>query len=279
MSFPTEQEAFRAYASASPNNAIFLVDTYDTLQGVRHAIQEGHRLRAAGHELAGIRLDSGDLAWLSIEARRMLDQAGFPKAEIVATNDLDEHIITSLKLQGAAIDVWGVGTKLVTAYDQPALGGVYKLSAVRGPDGAWRHKVKLSQQAAKISTPGVQQVRRFRHEGLFQGDMIFDLDGPADPGRVIADPADPLRRKQIPADAESEDLLVPVFRGGEVVYDLPALSAIRKRARLQLDHLHPGHKRFLNPHEYPVGLAQSLDELRRKLILDAREQTRSEAAE
>ena len=131
MCFDDELEAFRAYARAMPNNCVFLVDTYDTLDGVRHAIEVGREMRRQGHEMIGIRLDSGDLAWLSIEARRMLDEAGFPKATIVASNDLDEQIIASLKDQGATIGVWGVGTRLVTAYDQPALGGVYKLAAVR----------------------------------------------------------------------------------------------------------------------------------------------------
>lgn len=196
--------------------AVFVVDTYHTLHGVQRAIKMGRWLRERGHELAGVRLDSGDLAWLSIEARRMLDAAGFPKAAIVASNDLDEQISASLKAQGAAINVWGVGTKLVTAYDQPALGGVYKLSAVRGKDGAWQHKMKLSEQVEKVSNPGVQQVRRFRRDGSFPGDMIYDLDGTANQRRVIIDPLDHTRRKHIPADAETEDLLVPIFRGGGV---------------------------------------------------------------
>jgi nicotinate phosphoribosyltransferase len=277
MSFDTEEEAFQAYARALPNNTIFLVDTYDTITGVRRAIEMGHQLRERGHKLGGVRLDSGDLAWLSIEARRMLDKAGFPDAVIVASNDLDEQIITSLKSQGARIDVWGVGTKLVTAYDQPALGGVYKLSAVRGPDGAWQHKVKLSEQAAKVSTPGLQQVRRFRRHGEFLGDMIYDLSnparpGPEAPGRVIVDPFDPTRQKRISDDAEYEDLLVPIFRKGKLVYEEPPLPATRNRTLAQLGGFHEGHKRFLNPHEYPVGLTPELHELRVKLVLAARSQ-------
>ena len=130
MCFDSEVEAFAAYAEAMPNNCIFLVDTYDSLAGIRNAVAIGKRLRETGHEMIGIRLDSGDLAYLSIEARKILDENEFPTAVIVASNDLDEHIITSLKRQGAKIMVWGVGTKLVTGYDQPALGGVYKLSAI-----------------------------------------------------------------------------------------------------------------------------------------------------
>ena len=160
MSFDNELESFERYAEAMPNNCVFLVDTYDTLEGVRHAVTVGKQLRERGHELVGIRLDSGDLAYLSIEARRILDEGGFPNAVIVASNDLDEHLIENLRHQGAQIVVWGVGTKLATAYDQPALGGVYKLGALQLPDGTWEGKLKLSEQAAKTSLPGILQVRR-----------------------------------------------------------------------------------------------------------------------
>src|SRR5688572_29036188 len=161
MSFDSELEAFRAYADAMPNNCVFLVDTYNTLEGVRRAVQVGREMRERGaHEMVGIRLDSGDLAYLSIEARKILDAGGFPKAQILASNDLDEQIITSLKEQGATIAIWGVGTKLVTAYDQPALGGVYKLSALRGADDAWKYKLKLSEQTAKVSNPGDRKSTR-----------------------------------------------------------------------------------------------------------------------
>src|SRR5207253_3112370 len=143
--------------------------------------------RRRGHELAGIRLDSGDLAYLSIEAREILDAGGFPDAVIVGSNDLDETIIASLKEQGATINVWGVGTKLVTAYDQPALGGVYKLSAIRDGDGKWRHKVKLSEQAVKVTNPGILQVRRFRSATEFIGDGIYDVSAPLPDHFTIVD--------------------------------------------------------------------------------------------
>ena len=275
MAFDTEESAFRAYAEAMPNNAVFLVDTYDTLQGVAHAIDVGRRLRERGHELAGVRLDSGDLAYLSIETRRLLDAAGFPETDILATNDLDEQTIASLKQQGARINVWGVGTRLVTAYDQPALGGVYKLSAVLEKGAPWQHRIKLSEQVAKVSTPGVQQVRRFTAHGEFLGDMIYDLDSASPPGCAIVDRLDPTRRKLIPDDAEFEDLLVPVFRDGRLVYSEPALAGVRERTQVQLGGLHPGHKRFLNPHEYPVGLSPALHELRMQLITAARERKRA----
>jgi nicotinate phosphoribosyltransferase len=253
-----------------PNNTVFLVDTYDTLTGVKRAIDAGQWLRQRGHKLGGIRLDSGDLAWLSIEARRLLDEAGFSDASIVASNDLDEQTIFSLKQQGARIGIWGVGTKLVTAYDQPALGGVYKLSAIRRAGEAWKHRIKLSEQIAKISTPGIQQVRRFQRDGLFIGDMIFNVDGPAEQERIIVDRTDPTRRKFIPPDASMDDLLCPIFRAGKLVYEMPPLDALRERAATQLASLHETHKRFLKPHEYPVGLSPSLHELRTGLILEAR---------
>src|SRR5690554_5815077 len=141
MSFDQELEAFRAYAESFPDNCFLLVDTYDTLNGVKNAIQVGKELRERGKELGGVRIDSGDLAYFSNAARKILDEAGFPKAKIIASNDLDEHILTSLKLQEASIDIWGIGTKLVTAYDQPALGAVYKLSAMKNKEGEWEPKI------------------------------------------------------------------------------------------------------------------------------------------
>jgi nicotinate phosphoribosyltransferase len=270
MSFDSELEAFEAYAHAIPNNCIFLVDTYDSLQGVRNAVQVGKRLRAEGHELGGIRLDSGDLAYLSIEARKILDAAGFPQAAIVASNDLDEHLITSLKEQGAKINVWGVGTKLITAYDQPALGGVYKLSAVRASGGPWEHKVKLSEQTAKLTNPGILQVRRFLSETEFAGDAIYDITSPKPETFTIVDPLDPTRRKHFAPGAVAEDLLVPVFRAGKIVYESPTLPEIQARSKSQLARLNPGIKRFTNPHQYPAGLELGLHDLKTKLVLRAR---------
>jgi nicotinate phosphoribosyltransferase len=270
MSFEDEPEAFAAYAKALPNNCIFLVDTYGTLQGVRNAIDAGKRLRKLGHELVGIRLDSGDLAYLSIQARKLLDAAGFKKAVIVGSNDLNEHLITSLKQQGAKINVWGVGTMLVTAYDQPALGGVYKLSAIRKSDGTWQHTIKLSDQAVKVTNPGILQVRRFRKGDEFIGDAIYDELQALPQKTAIVDPADATRQKHFPPGTKYEDLLVPILRRGKLVYDLPALKEIRARAQQQLAMLHPGIKRLENPHQYPAGLELSLHELKTELILRAK---------
>lgn len=270
MCFDDELTAFKEYAKAMPNNCVFLVDTYDTLQGVRHAIEVGRWLHSEGHKLLGIRLDSGDLAYLSIEARRLLDEAGFHETAIVASNDLDENIIASLNAQGACIGVWGVGTKLITAYDQPALGGVYKLAAIRNPGEDWRYTIKLSEQAAKISTPGIQQVRRFHQDGYYIADTIYDTSADSAPDHVVVDPLDPTRRKIIAKETSYEDLLVPVFRAGKCVYDIPSRLEIKKYVKDQLDKFHPTTRRLLNPHEYPVGLEPALHKLRTELILKAR---------
>ncbi len=270
MSYDDELEAFEDYARAMPNNCVFLVDTYNTLEGVRKAIRVGQWLRAEGHEMAGIRLDSGDLAYLSIEARKLLDEAGFQKATIVASNDLDEHLIASLKAQGATIAVWGVGTRLATAYDQPALGGVYKLGAVKSDEGHWQPKVKASEQAAKTSTPGILQVRRYCDADGAVADMIYSelLGIPSSP--VIVDPLDPTRQRRTTASETFEDLLVPVARGGQLVYQSPSLDAVRDRARRQLAAFHATILRQENPHRYPAGLEKGLYELKTKMVLRER---------
>lgn len=270
MSFDGERAAFDAYVDAAPNNCVLLVDTYDSLQGVRHAIAAGQRLRARGGKLLGIRLDSGDLAWLSIEARRMLDAAGFADTAIVASNDLDEHVIESLVAQGAAISSWGVGTKLVTAYDEPALGGVYKLSMIGPEAGPLTPRIKLSEQTAKISNPGVQQVRRFTRHGRLVADVIYDeLQGCSQPCTLV-DPADPTRRRVLSAELESADLLVPAIVAGVRVGAAPSLQVIAQRARQEQAALDPAVRRLLNPHEYPVGLSAQLHEQRLRLIVGAR---------
>ena len=270
MSFDSELESFLAYAKAMPNNCIFLVDTYDTLEGVKNAVEAGKWLRQQGHRLAGIRLDSGDLAYLSIEARKILDQSGFSDAAILGSNDLDERIIDSLKEQGARINVWGVGTKLVTGYDQPALGGVYKLSAIRGKDGAWKYKLKLSEQSAKVSNPGIQQVRRYFSEEGNIADAIYDIHSDLSNGCTIVDPFDMTRRKTISKETQFSDLLIPIFRGGKCIYNSPALPEIREFAKNNLAPFHFGIKRMLNPHRYPVGLEKSLFDLKTELILKHR---------
>jgi len=270
MAFDSEEEAFEAWARAQPNNSVFLVDTYDTLEGVRRAAAAARRLRERGQRAIGIRLDSGDLAYLSIAARAILDEASLSEVKIVASNELDEHLIASLKEQGARIDVWGVGTRLVTGGDQAALGGVYKLGAVREAGGPWRTRVKVSEQAVKTSNPGVQQVRRFSGPDGFAADVIYDEERGLGEAPTLVDPLDPTHRKRVPAGSGFEDLLVPVVRGGRVVYQPPSLPATQARAKEQVARLHPGIRRFVNPHQYPVGLALELYELKTRLVLEAR---------
>lgn len=270
MAFTGELEAFKAYVSAMPNNVVLLVDTYSTLKGVRNAVEAARWLRQNDYGFMGIRLDSGDLAYLSIEARKILDENGFPDAKIVASSDLDETLIESLKHQNARIDVWGVGTRLATAYDQPALDGVYKISAIRDPGGRWEYKLKLSEQLAKISIPGIQQVRRYLSKGEYMADVIYDESIDLSKGCAMVDPMDMTRQRTIPEETEFRDLLVPVFRGGKRVYDPPAASQVRAKVKRELARLHPGIKRFVNPHRYPVGLERSLFDLKTELTRKAR---------
>ena len=269
-----ELEAFRAYAEALPGNCTFLVDTYDTLDGVRHAIEVGRELRAKGYKLAGIRLDSGDLAYLSIQARALLDAGGFPDARIVASNDLDETTIASLLEQGARIDVFGVGTKLVTAYDQPALGGVYKLGAVRDASGTWREAIKLSEQPIKISNPGNLQVRRLRKQGELVADVLYDsehgLSTSASGAPTLYDIEDPLRPPVTPEFDQADDLLRTVLVGGERVGAPDTLEAARGRCTADLAALSARSKRFLNPQPHPVGLDAHVHARKLALIADAR---------
>lgn len=286
MSHDSELVAFDEYAQALPNNCVFLVDTYDTLQGVRRAIEVGRRLQTRGHRMVGIRLDSGDLAWLSVQARRLLDQAGFTDAVIVASNDLDERLIQSLKHQDAQITVWGVGTKLVTGHDQPALGGVYKLSAIEDDqrashdlDGdmsgtdrtAWRPVMKLSEQPIKNSIPGKLQVRRYyRDDGTALADVIYnELAVPQEPWTAL-DPEDPTRPITGRRHRSFRDLLVPMLRMGKKSADLPSLIDIQRHATSELATFHAGIRRFDHPHRYPVGLEQGLHELRQRLMLEGR---------
>ncbi len=268
MSFDDEPAAFDAWARASPNNCVFLVDTYDSSGGIENAIRAARELRRRGHEMVGIRLDSGDFLELSRQARRMLDKAGFPEASVVGSNDLDEHRIVRLKAAGAAIDVWGVGTRLATAHGQSALGGVYKLTAIRDPSGGWRHVLKLSEDRIKVSNPGVQQVRRFSGESGFLGDVIWDqLSGLSEPCVRVDGNG---RETEMPAGAEVEDLLVPVVRGGSAVYATPEIDAIRARALSQLELLDPAVCRLDEPAVYPVGLDLRLHRLKERLISEAR---------
>ncbi|NLE40159.1 MAG: nicotinate phosphoribosyltransferase, partial [Pirellulaceae bacterium] len=284
MAFESELDAFKAFARAAPNNCIFLVDTYDSLAGTRHAVEAAAELAGSDNRLLGIRLDSGDLVRLSIEARRILNASGHQRATIVGSGDLDERAIEQLDAQGASIDVFGVGTRLVTAQDDPALTVVYKLSAMRGDDGRWEPRVKLSEEAAKSTVPGVLQVRRFSREWQFMADAVYDEQiGIECPSRVV-DPADPSRSKNMLAHWVGEDLLVPVFDGGEPVGPRRSIEAARERCRCQLERLHPVVKRLTDPQPYAVGIEERLHALRMSLATtrmrrggDATEETPGQA--
>jgi nicotinate phosphoribosyltransferase len=272
MFFESEIEAFTAYARAMPNNCVFLVDTYNSLEGVRHAIDVAQHLRKNGHEMVGVRLDSGDRVALSIETRRMLDKAGFTNAKIVCSGDLDEHIIAEMKRCGAKINMWGVGTKLTTGQPDAALGGIYKLGAVRRPGGQWQYRIKVSDERAKTSCPGLLQVRRFHQpDGRFVADAIYEIDHAMSEPCVIVE-LETEKKRQIPANTNYSDLLTPIFRKGSLVYQASELSGSRERARQQLSRLPPEVARLDNPRAYPIGLEKSLHELRSALIARAREQ-------
>lgn len=273
MLFDDEKESFQTFAECLPDNCVFLVDTYDTIEGVKKAIEVGEWLRSKGKKMLGIRLDSGDLAYLSIKSREMLDAAGFKDAIIVASNELDETIISELKRQGAKISVWGVGTNLVTGNDQPALDGVYKMSAVRDPEGPWKYRIKLSEQMVKVSNPGILQIRRYRTSKEFVADAIYDIHSDVSQECCIVDPLDPTIQKVLKKGMSYEDLLVPIFRDGIRVYELPSLDSIRNRTMQQLNHFHVGIKRFLNPHQYVVGMEKSLYDIKVQLIRNIRSKT------
>ncbi len=259
LSFDEELTSFYEYAKAMPGNCIFLVDTFDTIEGVKKAIEVGHWLRKQGHEMIGVRLDSGDLVALSKQARILLDEAGFPKATIVGSDSLDEYKIQQLKKEGCKISVWGIGTNLVTAKDQSALGGVYKLAALENELGAWDYKIKLSENPIKISNPGILSVRRFfDQKGIPIGDQIYDPD--------IGDEFSthfPGRENHLSFDDfhTQEELLKPIFSKGKRIYPPLPLSQIRKHSLEQQDLFSSFFKK-----NYPVGLETGLFQLKDSLI-------------
>ena len=273
MSFEDELTAFRAYADVFPDNCLLLVDTYDTLgSGVPNAITVLKELRARGKEPVGIRLDSGDLAFLSRQARVMLDDAGFPNAKIFASGDLDEEVIWDLKAQGAAIDVWGVGTRMITSMDNPALGGVYKLAAEE-VDGKFVPRIKISENPAKITNPGVKQLYRFydRRSGKALADLLAldEEDFSSGEPLEIFDPENTWKRMTL-CDYRMRQLLVPVFENGELVYDSPALSEIAAYAKQEMETFWDEYKRLNRPHRYKVDLSQKLYDLKLQLLANRR---------
>src|SRR5438552_8624904 len=275
MFFENEKDAFETFARAIPNNCVFLVDTYNSIDGVRHAIDVARQLRKNGHEMIGVRLDSGDRVTLSIEARHMLDDAGFTNVKIVCSGDLDEDEIAGMKQRGAKIDLWGVGTKLTTGWPDAALGGIYKLGAVRRAGTQWQYRIKLSNEPAKTSCPGSLQVRRFHQpDSRFIADAIYEIDhGVREPCEIVD--IETKKETNIPVKTGYSDLLVPIFRRGELVYEAPNIEASREHARRQLSCAPPEILRLHNPAPYKIGLERSLHELRSELIARAKKQCSS----
>lgn len=272
MSFPSEIDAFRAYARVFPDACLLLVDTYDTLKsGVPNAIKVFDELRAAGHEPMGIRLDSGDLAYLSKEARKMLDEAGYPNVKICASSDLDEQIIRDLIQQGACINIWGVGTKLITSENCPALGGVYKLAA-REENGKLVPKIKISDNIWKVTNPGYKKIVRIYSNTTNKAlaDLIMLEEETIDETKplTIFHPSEPWKKKTL-YDFHTRELLIPVFKDGKQVYSSPSVLDIREFSRKELDSFWNEYKRPIKPHIYKVDLSDKLYELKKQLMREA----------
>ena len=274
MSFPDEYTAFKTYADMYPSACILLVDTYDTLKsGVPNAIRVFTEMRKAGIPLSfyGIRLDSGDLAYLSKKARKMLDDAGFPDAVISASNDLDEFLIQSLKEQGAAITSWGVGTHLITSKDCPSFGGVYKLAAIMGADGRFIPKIKLSENSEKVTNPGNKTIYRVyeKETGKVKADLIclveetFDENEPL----LLFDPNEPWKKTKLPGGSYTlRELMVPVFQDGKCCYTSPKVMDIRAYCQQEQNTLWDETRRLVNPHKVYVDLSSKLYDIKIELL-------------
>ncbi len=267
MSFDTELEAFEKYAEIYPDNCLLLVDTYDTLKsGVPNAIKVFDKLKAQGHKPVGIRLDSGDLAYLSRKARVMLDEAGHEDCLIFATNDLDEDILLALNSQDAKIDVYGIGTKLITSYNNASLGGVYKLCALE-EDGNLVPKIKVSNSHEKTTNPGVKKIVRIFKDGMAQADLICLEDETFDASKplTIFHPEQTWKKTTF-TDYELKELMVPIFKDGKLAYEMPTLKEICDREDKSIASFFPEYRRVVNTQEYKVDLSQKLWDLKHKLL-------------
>ncbi len=274
MSFKDEYTAFKTYAELYPNNCTLLVDTYDTLKsGIPNAIRVFQEAKDEGRAFKkfGIRLDSGDLSYLSKKARKMLDDAGFPEASICASNDLDEYLIHDLKIQGAKINIWGVGTNLITSKDCPAFGGVYKLAAIQNAEGEFVPKIKISENTEKITNPGNKTIYRIydKETGKMKADLICFADETFDTEEdlILFDPIETWKKtKLVGGSYTMREILVPVFRKGECVYDTPSVMEIAEYCRKEKDTLWDEAKRLFNPHKTYVDLSQTLFDVKSKLL-------------
>ncbi|PKH11922.1 MULTISPECIES: nicotinate phosphoribosyltransferase [Planomicrobium] len=277
QAYKDEYEAFHAYAKRH-KNCVFLVDTYDTLKsGLPIAIQVAKEL-GDQIDFQGIRLDSGDIAFLSKEARKMLDEAGFPDAEIVVSNDLDEYTILNLKAQGAQVDSWGIGTKLITAYDQPALGAVYKIVAIENEEGQMEDTIKISGNAEKVTTPGLKKVYRIidRENGKSEGDYItmVDEDPESEERLKMFHPVHTFVSKFV-TNFDAVNIHTQVVKDGEITYKYPSVQEIQDYSKKSLDLLWDEYKRSLNPEEYPVDLSQKCWDNKMRNIQEVRDSIQS----
>ena len=270
MSFSEEIEAFRAYAKLNPDTCLLLVDTYDTLKsGVPNAIKVFDELKANGHKPLGIRLDSGDLAYLSKRAREMLDKAGHTEAKIFASGDIDEHIIAALNAQGAKIDVWGIGTKLITSAPRPALGGVYKLAEIQNGNGEWEPRMKFSDTPEKITNPGFKTIYRIYDEkGMAAADLIALRGEEIDTTKplTIFHPIETWKKTTFEKYSIRE-LPVCVFERGKQIYKVPTLKETIEFAKQSKGEFYEEYKRLINPHVYKIDLSDNLYDLRKALII------------
>lgn len=274
MSFPDEYTAFKTYAELYPNACTLLVDTYDTLKsGIPNAIRVFTEMREAGIPLTryGIRMDSGDLAYLSKKVRKMLDEAGFPDAVISASNDLDEYLIESLKQQGATITSWGVGTNLITAKDNPAFGGVYKLAAIKDENGNFVPKIKLSENIEKVTNPGNKTFYRIydKETGKIRADLICFVDETFDETEDLKlfDPNAPWKKTKLSGGSYTlREMLVPVILEGKTVYESPSVMEIREICTKEKETIWDETKRFVNPQEIYVDLSQKLYDTKQELF-------------
>ena len=268
-SFDNEYEAFDGFAKVFPENCILLVDTYDTLEGVHQAVKIAYEMKARGQLLIGVRIDSGDLAYFSKAARHILDEAGLPEVKILASSDLDEWIIESLRDQGARVDIWCVGTRLMTSYHTPALGVVYKLMAADRGDGIMEPKIKISQNPRKVTNPGVKKIVRFYNGSeKMVGDLLTQWDEPLPSGELVRahHPMYDYMKKIIRPPYIARELMVPLFINGRQVYDPPALESMRKRAASDIESLETEYKRFSNPHIYKVSLSDTMYRIKKELL-------------
>lgn len=274
MSFPDEYTAFKEYAKLYPNACILLVDTYDTLKsGMPNAIRVFNEMREAGIESSyyGIRMDSGDLAYLSKKVRKMLDDAGFPDAVISASNDLDEYLIESLKIQGATITSWGVGTNLITSKDNPSFGGVYKLAAIQDENGKFVPKIKLSENVEKVTNPGDKTFYRIydKETGKIKADLICLVEEKFDESADLKlfDPNAPWKKtKLLGGSYTMREMLIPVIKNGKAIYHSPKVMEIRDICNKEKDTLWDETKRFTNPQEIYVDLSQKLYNVKTELL-------------